>query len=88
MVTDKKKEYWEDIIRKNPSAYEGQFVVHNETEIFFVHEDMMEAQRILRQYQAEGTDDLGVYLVPHHFNQIRLGAAFLKIPKIPDFILP
>ena len=46
---EKKKEYWEDIIRKNPSPYEGQFVIHNETDIFFVHEDMMVAQAFLKK---------------------------------------
>jgi predicted aspartyl protease len=80
MVIEKKKEYWTDIIRKNPSLYEGQFVVHNETEIFFVHEDMMIAQAFLKKNNADFANELGMFLVPHHFNMIRL--RLLKIRSI------
>jgi predicted aspartyl protease len=80
MVIEKKKEYWTDIIRKNPSLYEGQFVVHNETEIFFVHEDMMIAQAFLKKHNADYANELGMFLVPHHFNMIRL--RLLKIRSI------
>lgn len=71
MVVEKKKEYWTDIIRKNPSLYEGQFVVHNETEIFFVDEDMMIAQAFLKKHNADYANELGMFLVPHHFNRVR-----------------
>lgn len=77
---EKKKEYWEDIIRKNPSPYEGQFVVHNETDIFFVHKDMMVAQAFLKKHNADYDNDLGVFLVPHHFGSVRL--RMLKIQSL------
>jgi hypothetical protein len=80
MIIEKKKEYWTDIIRKNPSLYEGQFVVHNETEIFFVHEDMMTAQAFLKKHNADYANELGMFLVPHHFNMVRL--RLLKIRSI------
>lgn len=80
MVTDKKKEYWRDIIRKNPSAYEGQFVVHNETEIFFVHEDMITAENFLKKNNPDFHNELSMFLVPHDFNLLRL--RFLKIRSL------
>ena len=76
---EKKKEYWEDIIRKNPSPYEGQFVIHNETDIFFVHEDMMVAQAFLKKHNADYNNELGMFLVPHYFNSVQLRFGFLKL---------
>ena len=80
MVAEKKKEYWTDVIRKNPSLYEGQFVIHNDTDIFFVHEDMMIAQAFLKKNNADYANALGMFLVPHHFNMIRL--RLLKIRSL------
>lgn len=86
MAIENKKEYWTDIIRNNPSSYEGKFIVHNETEIFFVHEDMMEAQAFLKKNNADSLNASGVFYVPYHFNVIRLRGATLKIGKVPDFV--
>ena len=72
MVAEKKKEYWTDVIRKNPSLYEGQFVIHNDTDILFTHEDMMVAQAFLKKNKADYANELGMFLVPHHFNSVRL----------------
>ena len=82
MTMEKKKEYWEDIIRRNPSPYEGQFVIHNETDIFFVHEDMMVAQAFLRKHNADYANDLGMFLVPYHFGSARLGMGLLKFKNL------
>jgi hypothetical protein len=86
MAVETKKEYWTDIIRKNPSSYEGKFIIHDETEIFFVHEDMMEAVNFSKNSADEHIRGRGVFLVPYHFNSVRLRGATLKIGKIPDFI--
>jgi gag-polyprotein putative aspartyl protease len=80
MAIENKKEYWEDIIRKNPSAYEGKFIIHNDTEIFFVHENMLEAEMFLKKNNADYLKGLGVFLVPHHFGMIRL--RLLKIRSL------
>jgi hypothetical protein len=80
MATEKKIEYWEDIIRKNPSPYEGKFIIHSDTEIFFVHENMIEAENFLKKNNADYLKGLGVFLVPHHFGMIRL--RLLKIRSL------
>jgi hypothetical protein len=80
MVIDKKKEYWTDVILKNPSKYEGLFVIHNETEILFAHEDMIEAEKFLKKNNANYSNDLGLFLVPHQFGLIRL--RMLKIQSL------
>jgi hypothetical protein len=79
-MTKKKIEYWEDIIRKNPSQYEGKFIVHSDTEIFFAHENMIEAENFLRKNDTEQFKGLGVFLVPHYFGMIRL--RLLKIRSL------
>lgn len=80
MATEQKKEYWTDIIRKNPSAYESKFIIHNDTEIFFVHEDMIEAENFLKKNDADYLKGLGVFLVPRHFGAVRL--RLLKIRSL------
>ena len=88
MATENKKEYWTDVIRKNPSSYQGKFIVHNETTILFASEDMLEVNKWRTAYGNEnGLEDVsGVYLVPRNFGAVRLGGAFLNIKNIPDFI--
>lgn len=80
MAIEKQKEYWTDIIRKNPSPYEGKFIIHSETEIFFVHDDMIEAEKFLKNNDDEYLKGLGVFLVPHHFGMVRL--RLLKIRSL------
>ena len=80
MATTEKKEYWTDIIRKNPSAYESKFIIHNDTEIFFVHENMIEAEKFLKQNEADYLKGLGVFLVPRDFGAVRL--RLLKIRSL------
>jgi hypothetical protein len=80
MVIVEKKEYWTDIIRKNPSAYESKFIIHNDTEIFFVHENMIEAEKFLKQNEADYLKGLGVFLVPRDFGAVRL--RLLKIRSL------
>jgi predicted aspartyl protease len=80
MVIDKKKEYWTDIIRENPSAYEGKFVVHTDTDILFVSENMKEAENFLKSNSTNYSNISGLFLVPHHFNLIRL--RMLKIKSL------
>ena len=80
MATENKKEYWTDVIRKNPSLYEGQFVVHNETEIFFASEDMITAENYLKLHDANYNNELGMFLVPHQFGLVRL--RMLKIQSL------
>lgn len=82
MVADKKKEYWTDIIRENPSIYEGKFIVHTDTEIFFASDNMFEAENFLKSNRtdSDSSKKLGLFLVPHHFNLIRL--RMLKIKSL------
>jgi predicted aspartyl protease len=80
MATENKKEYWTDVIRKNPSLYEGQFVVHNETEIFFADRDMITAENFLKKNNAEHANELGMFLVPRNYDMIRL--RLLKIRSL------
>lgn len=80
MIEIKKVEYWTDIIRKNPSAYEGKFVIHNETEIFFASEDMITAENFLKKNDPDYLNTLGMFLVPRQFGLIRL--RMLKIQSI------
>ena len=72
MAIYKKIEYWTVVIRKDPSKYEGQFVVHNETEIFFTSEDMIEAEIFLKKNNPFYFNDLHMFLVPRQFGLVRL----------------
>jgi hypothetical protein len=80
MVSETKKEYWTDIILKNPSPYEGKFVVHTDTGILFISEDMSEAENFLKKNSTEFFNSLGIFLVPHQFGAIRL--RMLKIKSL------
>jgi Aspartyl protease len=80
MAIDKKIEYWTDVIRKDPSKYEGQFVVHNETDIFFTSEDMIEAENFLKKNNPFYFNDLHMFLVPRQFGLVRL--RLLKIRSL------
>lgn len=80
MATEIKKEYWTDVIRKNPSIYEGKFVVHTDTDILFASENMKEAGVFLTNNSSNYLNISGVFLVPHDFGAIRL--RMLKIKSL------
>ena len=80
MATEIKKEYWTDIIRENPSLYEGKFIVHTDTDILFASENMKNAQIFLTSNSSNYLNISGVFLVPHDFGAIRL--RMLKIKSL------
>ncbi len=80
MVTEIKKEYWTDVIRKNPSIYERKFVVHTDTDILFASDNMMEAENFLKINRSNYSNISGVFFVPHDFGAIRL--RMLKINSL------
>lgn len=71
---------WQDKIKEQIALYEGQFVVHDATDIFFVHQDMLTAENWIHQNKVNFNDTLGLFLVPNHFGSVRL--RMLKIKSL------
>jgi predicted aspartyl protease len=71
---------WQDKIKEQIALYEGQFVVHDATDILFVHQDMLTAENWIHQNKVNFNDTLGLFLVPNHFGSVRL--RMLKIKSL------
>ena len=71
---------WVQQILKTPSEYESKFVVHNEERILFSSANMLEAEVWIKQNQPDFTEELMLFLVPNHFELVRL--RMLKIKSL------
>jgi predicted aspartyl protease len=71
---------WQDKILDKPSLFEGKFVVHNETDILFFHDNMIIAENWLHENQKLYSEILRLFLVPRHFGSVRL--RMLKIKSL------
>jgi len=87
---------WVQQILKTPSEYESKFVVHNEEHILFSSAIMLEAEVWIKLNQPNFTEELMLFLVPNHFEQVRLRMLKIKslssgewMPTYPViFVLP
>ena len=72
MTTLQNIQAWIQVILEEPLLYEGKFVVHNPTEVFFASENPIEAEEWVEGNQHDIKEKLYIFLVPRHFQQVRL----------------
>lgn len=80
MTTLKNIQAWIQVILEKPFLYEGKFVVHNPTDVFFASENPIEAEQWVEENQKNSKEKLYIFLVPRHFQQVRL--RMLKIKSL------
>ena len=71
---------WIQKIMGNRQAFEGRFVVHNDTDVLFTSENPIAAEDFLKQNQIHSPQKLLIFLVPHDFDRVRL--RMLKIKSL------
>lgn len=80
MLPTGKSQRWVQHILKSPLEYEGKFVIHTDDKILFSSENMIEAEDWAKKNQPFFAEELLLFLVPRHFEQVRL--RMLKIKSL------
>jgi hypothetical protein len=71
---------WIQVILEKPFLYEGKFVVHDPTDVLFASENPIDAENWVAENQSAIKEKLYIFLVPRHFQQVRL--RMLKIKSL------
>jgi hypothetical protein len=96
MIIAQSTQQWVQQILKNPKDFESKFVVHTQKEVVFCSEHLQEAEVWVKKNVSNYLEELLIFLVPAHFEQIRLRMLKIKslsagewMPMYPVvFVLP
>jgi hypothetical protein len=71
---------WMNQITENPKPYEGKYVIHDGISVLYIGTTVNEADDWRKNQQKQFSNPLRLFLVPMHFNSVRL--RMLKIKSL------